>query len=194
MNCPNCGTQLPEGAPFCQTCGAQLAAPGYAPVDAGGVQPAPKKKNLPLIIGIAAAAIAVIVLLVVLLGGGNSPEGVVEDFYDALLSGDLDEALEYVHPDMVGEIDGEADEIIAALAMFEDSIEIDVLGSELISDDYEIEDVQDLLDEYDIDEDLGDVYEVEVEIAINFMGMNQTQTSDVIVAEIGGTYYIVDAG
>ena len=209
--------QQPYVSGYVPTNEQQSYTPGYVPANAqqpymapagqGGSAPAPEKNHLPLIIGIAVAVIAVIVLAVVLWGGGDesgsgrgsskvkvTPEDVVEEFYDALLSGDLDEALECVHPDMVDEIDGDADELIASLELIGDGIEIDVLGSELIDDDYEIEDVQNLLDDYDINEKLGDVYEVEIEIAINFMGMNQTQTDDVIVAEIGGTFYIVDMG
>jgi double zinc ribbon protein len=30
MNCPNCGTQLPDGAAFCYKCGASVAPPGGA--------------------------------------------------------------------------------------------------------------------------------------------------------------------
>ena len=219
--CGNCGVQMNAQPvyqpPYAPSNAQQPYVSGYVPTNAqqpymapagqGGSAPAPEKNHLPLIIGIAVAVIAVIVLAVVLWGGGDdsdsgrgsskvkvTPEDVVEEFYDALLSGDLDEALECVHPNMVDEIDGDADELIDVLAMFEDSIEVDVLGSNRVTDDYEIEDVQDLLDEYDIDEDLGDVYEVEVEMTVDFMGQTQTDSNEAIVAEIGGTFYIVDMG
>lgn len=38
MNCPNCGSQMPDGAKFCATCGSAMAAapaPAPAPQEAG---------------------------------------------------------------------------------------------------------------------------------------------------------------
>jgi len=40
--CPRCGTQLPQGAPFCTACGLSMQAPGSAPgVPGSGLTPAP---------------------------------------------------------------------------------------------------------------------------------------------------------
>ncbi len=55
MYCNHCGTQLPEGAQFCHSCGGQVgAAPG-------------KRKNLLAVFAVAAAAILAVVLLIVVL-------------------------------------------------------------------------------------------------------------------------------
>lgn len=47
--CPQCGTQLPEGAQFCGACGASLAPPTQPPVLAAP-QPEKKKKFSPVIL------------------------------------------------------------------------------------------------------------------------------------------------
>ena len=211
MFCPNCGSQLPDEAAFCGNCGtrlnpqpqpeadpvapAQTYAPYYAPMGEGEAQPAPKKRNPAALIGIVAAVVSVAILLICLLGGGGSgsPEGVVEKFFDAVLSGDISDAEDCVHPDMWEDIAGGFEEVESMMAMLGDGITIDVKGSENVTSD-EKEDVQDILEDYGIDEKLGDIYEVEVAMTINFMGMEQTDTNDMLVAEVGGTYYIVDAG
>ncbi len=211
MFCPNCGTQLPDDAGFCGNCGTRLnaqpapqATPAtpdqgympYPPMDQGipyEMPQAPKKSKLPLLIGIIAAAVAVAVLLVVLLGGGGSPEGVTEKFFAAVLDGDADAAGECVHPKMWEDIGGDFEELDSMMSMFSDSITFSVGGSEEVTDD-EQEYVQEMLDEYGIDEDLGEIYAVEVSMTISMFGMEETQTQDVLVAEIDGDCYIVDAG
>ena len=219
MFCPNCGTQLPDEAAFCGSCGTRLNVqpapqpapqpqedpaypqPSYTPYPpVGGEIPyqepeAPKKNNMPKLIGMIAAAVAVVILLVVVFGGGgsNSPEGVVEKFYDAVLSGDFADAEDCVHPNMWEDIGGDFEEVGELMDMFGDSVTVDVKGSENVTDD-EKEDVQEILDDYDIDEKLGEIYEVEVSMTISFMGMEQTETQEMLVAEISGTCYIVDAG
>ena len=216
MFCPNCGTQLPDEANFCGTCGTRLnvqpapqtvpeepMAPQqeyipYAPV--GEVDPyampeAPKKKNRSMLIGIIAAVAVVAVLLVLLLGGGGNgnPEAVAQKFFDSVFSGDIDAAEKCVHPDMREEIFADLDGMEEMLGMFGDSIKITVDGSENVTAD-EKDDVQELLDEYGINDKLGDIYEVEMTMVINMFGMEQSDTSEILVAEIDGDFYIVDAG
>ena len=217
MFCPNCGTQLPDEAAFCGNCGTRInnqpapqpyqAQPYQAQPTSMGpdqmyppygeqVQPAPKKNRLPLLLGLVGGIVVVALLLVFLLGGGGgsgSPEGVAEKFFTAVLECDEDSAKECIHPEMWSDIGGDFSELEGMLSLFGDSIVIEVKGSENVTD-YGKEDVQEILDEYDIDEDLGEIYEVEVAMTINFMGMEQTETNDMLVAEVGGTYYIVDAG
>ena len=52
--------------------------------------------------------------------------------------------------------------------------------------------VESILEDYDISGKIGDIYVVEVEMTVDFMGMKETDTSEALVAEISGTYYIVD--
>lgn len=54
MYCNHCGTQLPEGAKFCQNCGKQIGT-------------APNQKNLLTVLAVAAAVILAVVLLIVVL-------------------------------------------------------------------------------------------------------------------------------
>lgn len=222
--CGNCGTRLnfqpaPQEAPqtYPEAPQAYAEAPQpyaeapqtYAPQNEGyipyapaeGYVPypapeAPKKNNLPKLLGIVAAAVAVVVLLVVLLGGGGgngNPEAVAEKFFDSVMSGDIDGAKECVHPDMWKEIGGEFEELGGMMAMFGDSVKISVNGSENVTDE-EFDDVQEMLDEYGIDDKLGEIYSVEVTMTISLFGMEESDTDDVLVAEIDGNCYIVDAG
>ncbi len=61
--CPSCGVQLPEGARFCGSCGAQMAVQYHPPPPLVPVPP-PKKDNTVVIVVI----VVVIVLLLVVLG------------------------------------------------------------------------------------------------------------------------------
>ncbi len=209
--CANCGTRLnpqPEAAPYVAPEAQPQATPymepeapnqgyiPYPPVEGGEpFAEAPKKNKTPLLIGIVAAAVAVVVLLVVLLGGGGgngSPEAVAEKFFSSVLSGDIEAAEECVHPDMWQDIGGDFEEVGGMMAMFGDSVKFTVNGSEKVTDD-ERDDVQEMLDQYGIDDKLGDVYAVEISMTVNLFGMEQTETDDILVAEIDGDYYVVEA-
>lgn len=78
MFCGKCGTNIPNGAVVCPTCGNPTGAQKKKPVVG--------KKLIAALIALA----AVIALVIVLLNscGANSPEGVVLDYWDAIVSGD----------------------------------------------------------------------------------------------------------
>ena len=82
MNCPNCGTELPEGSAFCPDCGAPIgpAAPSVAP------QPPVRRRALLLGAGVGAFAIVatavVAVLLVVQPFGGDEEDETARDISD----------------------------------------------------------------------------------------------------------------
>lgn len=84
MNCPNCGTNIPDGVLSCPNCAAPVSnQTGFSnpmPVNA-----MPRKSNKGLIIGIACGAvvvIAAIILCIVLFTGGKNGTYVNNDFKD----------------------------------------------------------------------------------------------------------------
>lgn len=73
MNCPNCGTQLPDGTTFCTTCGSALDAQPATNVNdalfnnaAPAYTPAPAKKGKGGVIGIIVGVIALLAIAFVL--------------------------------------------------------------------------------------------------------------------------------
>ena len=85
MNCPNCGTNLPDGTMSCPNCAAPVPAQtGYSnPMPANAM---PKKTNKGLIIGIlcgAVAIIAAIIICIILFTGTTDGTYVCEDFVES---------------------------------------------------------------------------------------------------------------
>jgi|GEM_PF-6657188 len=100
MFCPNCGTQLTDGARFCAKCGAQISATAQPANQNYGTMPQnmqqnamqnqyaspqpanqqmpvarPSKKRMGIIIGAIAGAVVVVALVVIMSFGGNSFKG-----------------------------------------------------------------------------------------------------------------------
>ncbi len=94
MFCQKCGAQCAEGIAFCDKCGApientQAAEYQYVP------ELQPKKENKKLItIIVAALAVVVVFVGALLIFGGNSPEDVAEEYFMAMVEGDLETEFE----------------------------------------------------------------------------------------------------
>lgn len=83
MFCSHCGSQLPEGAKFCQKCGARLEPSDSAqtsPVISGGNKK--KSKKIPIILG--AVVLVVILAVVVVLNWEGKTDYVYDEGYDDL--------------------------------------------------------------------------------------------------------------
>lgn len=107
MFCGKCGTNIPEGAVVCPTCGNPT---GVKPSGAAAKKPL-NKGLLAAIVGVI-AVIALVVVLITSCGGGD-PESMAEDYVDALLSGDGQDIWDAMNMDAVLEISvkvGELDE------------------------------------------------------------------------------------
>lgn len=83
MNCPNCGTQLPDGTPACPACGTQFAPapmqqPAYDPY--GQAPVAQKKSNTGLIVGIIIAVIAIAAAIVLVVVLKNKKSGASDEY------------------------------------------------------------------------------------------------------------------
>lgn len=85
MFCGKCGTNIPNGAVVCPTCGNPTGVQKKKPVVG--------KKLIVAVIALA-AVIALVIVLLNSCGGSNTPEGVVEDYWDALVSGDGEKVYE----------------------------------------------------------------------------------------------------
>lgn len=208
--CSQCGTRLnyrpaapaqePAYAPYSSAEETPDRDPVYMPYapmegfDPCAMPASPKKSKRPLLIGLIAAVVVVGVLLFALwgFGGGNgSAEAVAEQFYAAVLKGDVKGAKECVHPDMWQEIGGEFEQDADMMAMLGDTVKVTVIGSENVTLD-ERDDVKEILRWYGIDERVGKIYEVEISVQMSFWGMEESRNQEITVAQIGGTYYIVD--
>ena len=103
MFCGKCGNNVPDGAAVCPACGAPTVA---APA------PGAKKPNKNLIAGIV-GVVVVIALVIVLISscGGGSPESMAEDYFDAIFSGNSEDAWDAVNMDAYLDLAIEADVI-----------------------------------------------------------------------------------
>ena len=78
------------------------------------------------------SGVVIIGLLVLACGGGaGSPEAVVNGYFDAIKSGDIDKALTYLPADEVNE---DAKAGLEMVADFYNLMEIEVIGSEIDGD------------------------------------------------------------
>ncbi len=64
MKCPNCGTENPDDAKFCQKCSTALAPGAQAPMPMMGPPPVKKKSNTMLIV-----IVVIVVILAVVIAG-----------------------------------------------------------------------------------------------------------------------------
>jgi ribosomal protein L37AE/L43A len=55
--CPNCGTQLPDGAAFCYKCGSSVAPGGAQPRQYGAQAPSAQQRSVPVIAPVGATAL-----------------------------------------------------------------------------------------------------------------------------------------
>ena len=104
MFCGACGAKNPDGAAFCQSCGAPLREMQAEAVPQGGsaadsIQSSQRNKMIG-IAAVAAAAIVVVFLAVNLLGG-RGYESTVTKFLDATLDGDAETIISLLPDKMV---------------------------------------------------------------------------------------------
>ena len=113
MFCGACGAKNPDGAAFCQSCGAPLREMQAEAVPQGGsaadsIQSSQRNKMIG-IAAVAAAAIVVVFLAVNLLGG-RGYESTVTKFLDATLDGDAETIISLLPDKMVDQALGEYEE------------------------------------------------------------------------------------
>ncbi len=215
MFCPNCGTQIDENALFCGVCGTKLSAneqpqyeqPQYEqPQYEQPVYPqAPKKNNIALFIAIGAVAVVAVVAIVLLLvlggGGSGSAKGAVELYMD-VVTGDF-EKLENMAPKAVWnyledeeditikEMKSEMKESLSLLS--EMKITYKVGDSEKLDKDLTEDIAEELADIYDLDENsIKEARTFEVEITAKVLGESMTESEEVTVIKVGGSWYCID--
>ena len=205
--CGNCGTTIPEGSPFCPTCGAPAPAGQQAPQGGGS------KFDLKKII-IAGVAVVLVVVLCILLfsscgGGSGSPEKVADKFMSAMFKDcDAEKISDLIHPDIVDamvedEYDGDKDEYLEEGQETFDKMNEGFEENE-ISIDWEVGDVEDIEDDdlEEIQEKYDDEYElevsaaavVEIELIAEFKGEENSSKMEIPVVEIDGGWYVDNAG
>ena len=213
MFCGKCGTQIPDGAAFCPSCGNPSGTQNQAnPQPTANAQPTAyaqpaaatqKKISTNTIIGIAAVAAVVIAVAVILIcvfagGGGsgaNSPEAVVEKYVKAtIIDMDADAFLDCIHPDILkvaaeDEFDGDVDALKEQLQDMLDRLkEMMENFGDSVKISYEILESEDIEDE-DLDEIkdyFKDEYGVKVTAAAN-VTFEQRTKGEVMGQEVDQT-------
>ena len=213
MFCGACGAKNPDGAAFCQACGAPLREMQAEAVPQGGsaadsIQSSQRNKMIG-IAAVAAAAIVVVFLAVNLLGG-RGYESTVTKFLDATLDGDaetiisllpdkmVDQALEELgyHP---SDRDQAVEELDAALQSAAGSLK-EALGDNL-KVSYNVVSAEDLsaskllelrqsYSVYDIDVDGAKEVDVEMTVTATALDLSGTYTLTVPVVQVGRSWYL----
>lgn len=213
MFCGACGAKNPDGAAFCQSCGAPLREMQAEAVPQGGsaadsIQSSQRNKMIG-IAAVAAAAIVVVFLAFNLLGG-RGYESTVTKFLDATLDGDaetiisllpdkmVDQALEELgyHP---SDRDQAVEELDAALQSAAGSLK-EALGDNL-KVSYNVVSAEDLsaskllelrqsYSVYDIDVDGAKEVDVEMTVTATALDLSGTYTLTVPVVQVGRSWYL----
>lgn len=213
MFCGACGAKNPDGAAFCQSCGAPLREMQAEAVPQEGsaadsIQSSQRNKMIG-IAAVAAAAIVVVFLAFNLLGG-RGYESTVTKFLDATLDGDaetiisllpdkmVDQALEELgyHP---SDRDQAVEELDAALQSAAGSLK-DALGDNL-KVSYNVVSAEDLsaskllelrqsYSVYDIDVDGAKEVDVEMTVTATALDLSGTYTLTVPVVQVGRSWYL----
>lgn len=197
--CGNCGTNIPEGSPFCPTCGAPAPAPENQP--AGGKKMDIKK----LIIAGVAVVVAVVLCIVLFTSCSSGPEKVVDDYLTAMFKEfNVEEAMETcLHEDVIEEAKDQAgdsyDMMIDALQEQFDDIE-EAMEEEDGSIDWDIKEVDDMKkskledyeemyeDEFDLEVTDGKI--VEVEVVFSSDDDEKEEDIELEVIKVDGDWYI----
>lgn len=213
MFCGACGTKNPDGAAFCQSCGAPLREMQAEAVPQGGsaadsIQSSQRNKMIG-IAAVAAAAIVVVFLAFNLLGG-RGYESTVTKFLDASLDGDAETIISLLPDEMVDQAleelgyhpsdrDEAVEELNAALQSAAGSLK-EALGDNL-KVSYNVVSAEDLsaskllelrqsYSVYDIDVDGAKEVDVEMTVTATALDLSGTYTLTVPVVQVGRSWYL----
>ena len=212
MFCGACGAKNPDGAAFCQSCGAPLREMQAEAVPQGGsaadsIQSSQRNK----MIGIAAVAVAAIVVFLAFnLLGGRGYESTVTKFLDASLDGDAETIISLLPDEMVDQAleelgyhpsdrDEAVEELNAALQSAAGSLK-EALGDNL-KVSYNVVSAEDLsasellelrqsYSVYDIDVDGAKEVDVEMTVTATALDLSGTYTLTVPVVQVGRSWYL----
>ena len=213
MFCGACGAKNPDGAAFCQSCGAPLREMQAEAVPQGGsaadsIQSSQRNK----MIGIAAVAVAaiVVVFLAFNLLGGRGYESTVTKFLDASLDGDAETIISLLPDEMVDQAleelgyhpsdrDEAVEELNAALQSAAGSLK-EALGDNLkvsynvvSAEDLSASKLLELRQSYSVyDRDVDGAKEVDVEMTVTAtaLDLSGTYTLTVPVVQVGRSWYL----
>ena len=208
-----CGAKNPDGAAFCQSCGAPLREMQAEAVPQGGsaadsIQSSQRNKMIG-IAAVAAAAIVVVFLAFNLLGG-RGYESTVTKFLDASLDGDAETIISLLPDEMVDQAleelgyhpsdrDEAVEELNAALQSAAGSLK-EALGDNL-KVSYNVVSAEDLsaskllelrqsYSVYDIDVDGAKEVDVEMTVTATALDLSGTYTLTVPVVQVGRSWYL----
>ena len=155
--------------------------------------PIKKKSKAPLIIGIVATILIIAGLAVtgiILLNSlkYSAPEETVEKFMDALLYGDYEEALDYLHPFVIDiYYNGSREKAIEGM----EDLGIDIISYDDMSSESSSADViSKYLKEYGYNDEIPDEIDVKIDVELNDGTIHQIHQWEFWVGKINGKCYI----
>lgn len=207
MFCGKCGAKNEDSAIFCAECGnlmaAQPAAPAAteAPATATGSKPGFTLNNRNIgIIAVAAVAALALIIGCFFIFGGRSYKAVVKDYFKAIEKADAKLMMDLLPDDLIKYVMEEED--MTKKEMIEDlQDELDSMHKyyDKLKISYEIEDTEDFGkdDLKDLKEDykecgvkVKDAMVVEVEVTLEFDGNEVSNTMELTLIKVGGSWYM----
>lgn len=208
MFCGKCGAKNDDSAVFCAECGNrfQAAAPvapadPAAPAAATGSKPGFKLDNRMIgIIAVVGVAVLALIITCFFIFGGRSYKDVVKDYFKAIEKADAKLMIELLPDDLIKSIMKEED--MTKKEMTEDlQDELDDIHEyyDKVKISYEItdteefdkDDLKDLKKEYkEYDVKVKDAMFVEVEVTLEFDGRDITNTMELTLIKVGGSWYL----
>lgn len=137
---------------------------------------------------------------------GKTPESVAEKYMKAALDADFEKIMDLVHKDVINngmeaedmdeddlqelidEHNSDLDDVLAELEEEDVKLSYEVMEAEELSEDVLEGGKEYYQDEYDVE--ITDAKRVEVEITIEADGDAETETLDIYVVKIGGSWYL----
>ena len=217
MFCGKCGAKNDDSAVFCAECGNRIqaaapvtpAAPAAAAAPAApaaAAAPAPTKskpgftlnnRNIGIIAVAAVAAIAVIIACFFIFGGRGYKD-VVKDYFKAIEKADAKLMMDLLPDDLVKAVMKEEDmtkkemteelqDSLDDMSDYYDIVEYEITDTE----EFDKDDLKELKEDYeDYDVKVKDAMVVEVEVTMEVYGMETTQTMELTLIKVGGSWYL----
>ncbi len=208
MFCGKCGAKNDDSAVFCAECGAPVqaaapVAPAASDIPANPVGSKPgftlNNRNIGII---AVAAVAAIVLLITcfFIFGGRSYKAVVKDYFKATEKADAKLMMDLLPDDLIKSVMKEEDmtkkemteelqESLDMLHKYYDEVEISYEIED--TEEFDKDDLKDLKEDYkEYGVKVKDAMIVEVEVTMELDGDERTQTMELVLIKVGGSWYL----
>ena len=202
MFCGKCGAKNDDSAVFCAECGNRIAAAQHAaPATATGSKPGFTLNNRNIgIIAVAAVAALALIIGCFFIFGGRSYKDVVKDYFKAIEKADAKLMIELLPDDLIKSIMKEEDmtkkemtedlqDKLDDIHEYYDKVKISYEITD--TEEFDKDDLKDLKKDYkEYDVKVKDAMFVEVEVTLEFDGRDITNTMELTLIKVGGSWYL----